>query len=70
MYKPNYQQFCSFISLAQVSPGGTDIVINSGNLPNGIPLPDVTKINIAVDSPAKLSDLYLHACYTPGNYLF
>lgn len=36
------------------------------DLPNGVELPDVVRITITVNEDAKLSDLYLHACNTPG----
>ena len=48
----------------------TDIVINPAQ---GLPpagLPDVVKITITVDQIVDLSDVYLHACNTPGMVQF
>ena len=51
-------------------PNG-EVVINPDN--EDFPddgLPGVTEITISVDSPADISDVFLHACNEPGEINF
>ena len=51
-------------------PGSGSVIINPSTFLPAYGLNDVLLINITVDSNSVLSDVWMHACYTPGKFLY